>query len=167
MGVGCISSPSHPPSKSLYRTKCIIIIHHVIPFQQNSQHCSSKMVYLLMATFSWIIYGGHIGYTAVIHWATQPRYLTHVLRVPVLFGTPCGRERRIVGNIHLYQRKISLTDSWLWNIIPRYCHFVRIHRRQIGQRPVQRIHIHFSCLRHLWSNDHVTYEKSRELLKGE
>lgn len=143
-----------------------IIIHHVFPFLQNSLHCSRRMVYLLMATFSWIIYGGHIGYT-VIPWATQPRYLTHVYRVPVLFGTHCGWKWRIVGIIHLYQRKNSLTDSWLWNIIPRYCHFVRIHRRKIGQRPVQRIHIHFSCLRHLWSNDHVTYEKSRELLKGE
>lgn len=143
-----------------------IIIHHVFSFLQNSQLCLSKMVYLLMTTFSWIIYGGHKGYT-IIHWATQPRYLTHVYRVPVLFGTHCEWKWRIVGIIRLYQRKFSLTDSWLWNIIPRYCHFVRIHRRKIGQRPVQRIHIHFSCLRHLWSNDHVTYEKSRELLKGE
>ena len=70
------------------------------------------------------------------------------------------------GLIWIHLRIKSLTYSWLWNIIPGYCHFMRISCRNITQRPVQRIHIHFPCLRHLWSNDHVTYEKSRELFKG-
>ena len=70
------------------------------------------------------------------------------------------------GLIWIHHRIKSLTYSWLWNIIPGNCHFMRISCRNITQRPVQRIHIHFPCLRHLWSNDHVTYEKSRELSKG-